>query len=608
LFEIEAIKGNMAKEYHFHWIWDLASSPEQLWSMACDTNRFNKDTWQPPMEMLGIEKGVRQVRFRFPFSWVNWEEEPFEWIFPNSFGVDRRYKTGPLIEMRIETKLEPRANGGTRVLYDTMIKPVSFLLGLVIPFGIGFVARHLFERAFRKYDQVAAAGGSVADTISWHALRGTGLARFNSLIEGLIKQGTDAGLILRLREFLDRADDLSLQHIRPYALADRWHTSRRPVLEMFLRATRAGILDMSWELLCPSCRGVAESSTNLGKVHATSHCKTCNIDFTANFDHNVEIIFQSNPAIRSVDNTIEFCVGSPQRQPHIVMMQTLWPREEMTFSTELDAGRYTVKASGLSGSRGLVALRDGAKSLEVLASPDGWPYGEAHVSLTPRLRLLNITQEPHTIQIERTVWSDQAATAADVTTLQVFRDLFATEVLRPGEELSIGSVTLMFTDLLDSTRLYRQIGDPSAFGRVRDHFVVLESAIAAEGGAIIKTMGDSVMAAFRTPAASLKAIMRAQKTLATGDEGLWLKIGIHHGSCIVVNLNDRLDYFGSTVNIAARLPDFSNGGEVIFSEAIRNDPEVKEFLEKSVQPNTLTRFSGEVKGYEEAFPLWRLKI
>ena len=95
-----------------------------------------------------------------------------------------------------------------------------------------------------------------------------------------------------------------------------------------------------------------------------------------------------------------------------------------------------------------------------------------------------------TFQLERTVWSDLASTAADVTALQVFRDLFATEVVRPGEEISIGSVTLMFTDLRDSTRLYRKIGDAPAFGRVREHFEILGKSNAEEGGGIVKTMGD----------------------------------------------------------------------------------------------------------------------
>jgi class 3 adenylate cyclase len=91
----------------------------------------------------------------------------------------------------------------------------------------------------------------------------------------------------------------------------------------------------------------------------------------------------------------------------------------------------------------------------------------------------------------RTTWSDQAATAADVTTLQVFRDLFSSEVLRPGEEIFVGATTLMFTDLRNSTKLYREIGDAPAFGRVREYFEILEQAVAAEGGSIVKTMGDA---------------------------------------------------------------------------------------------------------------------
>ncbi len=129
-----------------------------------------------------------------------------------------------------------------------------------------------------------------------------------------------------------------------------------------------------------------------------------------------------------------------------------------------------------------------------------------------------------------------------------------------------------------------------------------------EGGSIIKTMGDSIMAAFIHPASALKAITSAQKTLNARGQGMWLKIGIHHGPCIAVNLNERLDYFGSTVNLAARLPHFSNGGEVIFSQSVRDDPETNQFLEKNTSPDSVTRFQAEIKGYEEMFPLWRMKI
>ncbi|HNB37622.1 MAG TPA: adenylate/guanylate cyclase domain-containing protein, partial [Anaerolineales bacterium] len=169
--------------------------------------------------------------------------------------------------------------------------------------------------------------------------------------------------------------------------------------------------------------------------------------------------------------------------------------------------------------------------------------------------------------------------------------------------------TLMFTDLRNSTKLYREIGDASAFGRVREHFDILEQAVAAEGGSVVKTMGDAVMAAFRKPVSAVRAVWNVQKELtARGVPPLTIKMGIHHGPCIVVNLNDRLDYFGSTVNIAARLPNFSQGGEVIFSEAIRYDPEIMEFLEKNAAPNSVIRFQGEIRGFDKMMDLWRIRV
>jgi class 3 adenylate cyclase len=167
----------------------------------------------------------------------------------------------------------------------------------------------------------------------------------------------------------------------------------------------------------------------------------------------------------------------------------------------------------------------------------------------------------------------------------------------------------MFTDLRDSTRLYRKIGDASAFGRVREHFEILEKSIASEGGAIVKTMGDSVMATFRHPIHALRAVWNAQTEIAErGEPMLWLKVGMHKGPCIVVNLNDRLDYFGSTVNIAARLPGFSQGGELVFTEEIHNDPEVLQFLAENMKPGALGPFAATLKGFDEPFTMWKLKV
>lgn len=599
----------MAHEYYFSWQWDLQSSPQTIWSFAADTNRFNRDTGQPEIEMLENVKGVKRVRMKLPILQVEWLEEPFEWTYPYSFGIVRIYRKGPIDEMRVQANFDPQTGGGTCVRYQTWIRTNNILAQLTIPFAIGVIAKNRFEKVFRYYDSLASRSDSPIEVSRQRGPGSRVRARFELLSKAVVQQGTDPALVARLEDFLERADELSVQHIRPYALADRWGVNRRLVLEMFLRATRAGLLDMSWDLLCPSCRGAAEGHTNLGSVKGQSHCNTCQIDFTVNFDHNIEVVFRPNPSVRNVEFEAAFCVGSPQLQPHVVMAQKISALRSLPVNVQLEPGRYTLRASNVSGSISLVADADGLPKADVRVSAFGWPPEQGHVSLLPILNLVNATEVDQTFQLERTAWSDQAATAADVTALQVFRDLFASEVLRPGEEISIGSVTLMFTDLRDSTRLYRKIGDAPAFGRVREHFEMLEQAVASEGGAIVKTMGDSVMATFRNPVAALRAVWNAQTKIAgRGEPMLWLKVGIHKGPCIVVNLNERLDYFGSTVNIAARLPGFSQGGELVFTQEINNDPEVQQFLVENVKLAALSPFTGNVKGFDEPFTMWKLKV
>jgi class 3 adenylate cyclase len=600
----------MTKEFHFRWQWDIQSTPEQIWPLASDTNRFNRDTWQPEVEIIDNVMGTKHARMKLPIIKVEWEEEPFEWTYPYSYGIVRRYSKGPLDEMRVQVDFEPRAEGGTHATYQSWFKVSNPLIQLGTPFGIGVVAKYLFEKAFRKYDQIASKGKQIIfEPSRRHGLSSGGRARFKSQSEAVIQQGTDPALMNRLEEFLNQADELSLQRIRPYALADLWKVNRRAALEMFLRATRAGIMDMYWDLLCPSCRGTTEGHTNLAEVHGKSHCSSCQIDFTVNFDHNIEVVFRPNASVMTLDFTAAFCVGSPQLQPHVFMNQTISALRSLPVPLQLEQGRYTLRASNIPGSLSFYADADGSPNTDIRATQFGWPVEGQTVSLQPTLNLINATEADSTFTLERTAWSDQAATAADVTALQVFRDLFATEVVRPGEEISVGSVTLMFTDLRDSTRLYRNIGDAAAFGRVREHFEILEEAIAAEGGSIVKTIGDAVMATFRQPVGALKAVWKAQSIIAErGEPMLWLKVGLHKGPCIVVNLNDRLDYFGSTVNITARLPGFSQGGELIMSEDFYNDPEVCDFIANNIRPSALSQITGVLKGFDDPAVMWKLRV
>ena len=88
---------------------------------------------------------------------------------------------------------------------------------------------------------------------------------------------------------------------------------------------------------------------------------------------------------------------------------------------------------------------------------------------------------------------------------------------------------------------------------------------------------------------------------------LLLKAGLHYGPCIAVTFNDRLDYFGSTVNIAARLEPLSSGGDVVVSAAVRADPEVAELLAQPDSGLCAEQLQATLKGLDdERFDLWRV--
>jgi class 3 adenylate cyclase len=171
----------------------------------------------------------------------------------------------------------------------------------------------------------------------------------------------------------------------------------------------------------------------------------------------------------------------------------------------------------------------------------------------------------------------------------------------------VGTLTVLFTDLKGSTSMYRSLGDGPAFDRVADHFRVLREAIEPERGSIVKTIGDAVMAVFLEPAGAVRAVLRAHRAIGrlAGTPPLVLKAGIHAGPCIAVTLNERLDYFGSTVNVAARLAGLSHGSDFVLSDVVRNDPGVAGLLAaEGLEPEG---FRASVRGVEAELALWRAR-
>jgi len=410
------------------------------------------------------------------------------------------------------------------------------------------------------------------------------------------KQGY--GAAQRLAEHLIEAADADLERMRPRALARQWGAAPREVIETCLAAEREGLLVLRWDLICPRCHGAKAVATSLDELPRDAHCPSCNMPFDRDFSRNVEVTFDPAADIRTM-GTGTYCLASPLATRHIKIQHRLAAGSTATIEADLADGDYRARTLEPGGASDF-HVADGA--LPEIALGEGEPVLRSGADPS-RLNARNAGAQDRTLVIEDRRWASDALTAHEVTTMQAFRDLFSDAVLRPGDQVAIRRVALMFTDIKGSTDLYNRVGDARAYGWVREHFAVLAGAVRRHDGAVVKTIGDAVMAAFSNPADALGAALAIRDDIAAfnsrlaaagefGDVAIIVKLGLHCGPCIAVTLNDRLDYFGGTVNLAARLQGESQGGDIVLSEAMVAEPGMAAELDRLMATEEIAMLKG----------------
>ncbi len=201
-------------------------------------------------------------------------------------------------------------------------------------------------------------------------------------------------------------------------------------------------------------------------------------------------------------------------------------------------------------------------------------------------------------------------TATRLLSNQTFRDLYRSGTFDPEQPFKITSLTVLFTDLRGSTALYDRVGDLAAFDLVRDHFGELLAAVVAEGGAVVKTIGDAVMATFPTPDRALRAAMRMREAMRKinekrGAEDLALNIGLHEGPCLAVMLDDRQDYFGLSVNVASRVQELADPTAILATKPIVDAAEAAGLVGASGYRTSSRQLS--LRGVSEAFTIYEIR-
>ncbi len=617
------------RERHF------AVSRDALWRLISDTERLNRELKLPPVkyEFVPLAGGGSTLRGRVRFAGLtlHYSEEPYRWARPERFSVRRVFDNGPFQELSIAVELaeENGANDepGTRARATCRVV------------GRGALTHQLARRfALASAEALIRAGAGFAAYLAGeqeaayprHAGRPpVHEERLAQAAARLKTLGASEAVAARLTDHVARAPAEDVLNLRPFDLADGWGFSRRDVLTVCLLCVRAGLLDLRWRVLCPACRAPGAGAAHLEDVtNGQAHCPACDIRFGPEFDRSVEVYFSVAPAVRPIPDAsaVIYCMGGPGNTPHVVAQWPVEPGGETVLSLDLLPGRYALVSPQVAERRDvevvptappppgavgtsitLFPTRGGGNWLQV--STGGGDEDGNRLPCRGSWRVRSGLQTPAVLRLEAPNLVPDVCTAAFVTTLALFRDTFSSEVLSPGVELSVRQIAILFSDLKGSTGLYRDRGDAPSYAVVRNHFSWVKTVLADHDGGVIKTLGDAVMAAFADPADALEAALDLQKHASDRPDALVVKIGLHAGPALAVTANGVLDYFGQTVNVAARLNKESVGGDVVLAQSLAADPRVAAALEENGARNGLhaQAFAAVLRGAnDEPTPLLRL--
>jgi len=435
-----------------------------------------------------------------------------------------------------------------------------------------------------------------------------------------------AGARLPVEAWIGGADEADLYRACPVDWASAAGLEVDDAVRYLLYAVTEGLVRIGWELNCPGCGLLIDSVERLGEVDNHFHCEMCDEGKDLALDDWIHVTFSVRPEVRPLpsldpsrlsarETLLTHGVGKGVVMRDGEPLTSFLARSIFLFDDVAPGASATAKTTAEPGllltcPTAGVALNDecptaSTLSLEfdergkLIGLPNELPTGEVEVTVR------NPTGETHR------VWMFQSAdfyrfgppsgyTAARLIHHPTYVELFPDQLACSGG-LTIRSVTLLFSDLVGSTAMYRDIGDFRAYERVREHFAVLAPVISEHGGIWVKDIGDAIMASFPSVEAATRAALAMHREVRAV-EGLELKIGVHSGTCIGVHDRGKLDWFGSTVNLAARVQALAGPRELCVTDS---DIEAVRPLVSGMEVEALTT---EVRGIEHPIHVHRIKV
>jgi class 3 adenylate cyclase len=432
--------------------------------------------------------------------------------------------------------------------------------------------------------------------------------------------------------FIRTASDDELVRINPVHFGQSCGFRTEEVVELFLHARKLGLLTMEWQYVCPGCGEVVERLASLTSATAHYFCQVCSADRDADLSDFIEVTFSLSPEVRRSRYHDPWSLTPEEHffryrftqsgvvddrsslRDHVraraVACAYVEPGTTETFTVTAEPGylwltngpALIVGDTRTSECRSFAFEYTGTRSKGFRAEIAAGPVQVAFTNATDERYALMITSLPGHYELTMQPF----LSGAELLSNQTFLDLFATETIVAGEGLAVTRLALLFTDLQGSTALYDRIGDMKAFDLVRLHFGYLRECISRNSDAREddRRRGDGQfrrstrrVASGAGHAGPDRKVQRGRRRRSDRPQ-----IGLHAGACLAVTLNDRLDYFGQTVNIAARVQALSGADEIVVTDDVLSLPGAAELVADLEIERSAVQLKGDRRGRRRASP------
>lgn len=407
-------------------------------------------------------RSAKQAGFK-----MEWEEVPWEWEYLKEMNNARIYSKGFGHYVRTKYILEPYGESRSKLYVYFGWIPRNFLMKKILIYAMPKLEEDYFttfaeiQKEIQRNTTSLQIGGNVASLKGFVAdPEWNNEEKLDLVKPDLIKSGVKEEVIDSVFHWIRNASDNDLDRIRIKYLTRLLKHDFDDLLLLFLYGSRLGIFTLSWDIVCPHCRGVRTSLQKLGDMPAKDECEVCDVEFETTGKNSIEVTFHIHPSVRKIEKQI-YCAAEPNRKQHVLLSKLIPPGK--AFSTELliQPGVFRLRKQGDSRYH-LVDVDDKFESKDIIWL-DKEVAQEMYVHTKPTLVFQNEETKPVTIVLEERKEDQTSLRPSELFNFPEFRDLFSEEAIATNLQLDIGLQTILFTDIVGSTRFYETEGDHGAF-------------------------------------------------------------------------------------------------------------------------------------------------